>query len=118
MGILTLGILNLEEEKHHLRRIKCALKRRGMRPEIETEGWEIHGPQSGMDYQVYVGPASYIPEPKDKCICPKGNELSDCPVHGSCYVVIYPRAVYQLEDDMSQWWNVRPEDRIWTKEKL
>mgnify|MGYP005637965789 CR=1 FL=1 len=51
----NMGDLDFSYEKYHLRRIREALKRRNlfMNP---NNGWGIHGPHEGMNYQVYVKP--------------------------------------------------------------
>ena len=87
-----MGYINLKEEKENLARIKSALKRRGLTMKEDDE-WEIHGPHApDMNYQVLIGPAY-----RDGRWC--------------CIAVIYPWAVYEAALS-SDWWNVKPEDRI------
>jgi len=110
-----MGFLTFEgrDEKIILSNIRRRLRRRGLESNIEGN-WEVHGPHNGMDYQVYIGCCTFIPQEGDKCICPEGSELVHCPIHGFQCVAIYPRAIYALEDEMafSDWWKVTPEDRI------
>lgn len=92
-----MSILDLNQEREHLERIKSALKRRGMSPEIKELEWEVHGPHPDMNYQIYIGYGNYILE------------------EGGKWLVIYPRAVYELPDqDPDNWWKVSLEDKIWT----
>ena len=51
-----MGFLDFEDEydRRHLKRIKSALIRRGLQPDLEGD-WEIHGPHQGMNYQVQIG---------------------------------------------------------------
>jgi len=91
-----MGFLNLEDTQHW-RVIKARLSRRGLKPVLDADDkgrteWEIHGPHRDMDYQVYIGLA-YEDDPGD-----------------SFYVVMYPRAVYELGD--SDWLSPEPENRI------
>ena len=91
----NMGDLDFSYEKYHLRRIREALKRRNlfMNP---NNGWGIHGPHEGMNYQVYVGFAYTKLEDIDNTS--KGFE-----------VAIRPNAVYQVE---SSWHYCNPQDRI------
>ncbi len=96
-----MGFLNLEtddDDKRYLPRIKSALKRRGLRPDIECD-WEIHGPHyPDMPYYVLIGTAY--------------NEEID-----EIYVAIYPHAVYQI-DTPDDWWRCDPEMRLKVGEEL
>jgi len=67
------------------------LGRRGLKPDLDS-GWEVYGPHRDMNYQMYVG---YAYDETGEYFC----------------VAIYPRAVYEI-DDPSDWWKVKPEDRI------
>jgi len=93
MGYLD---LNLDENILYLRRIKKALTRRGLRPDLDDE-WEIHGPHQNMNYQVLIG-GSY-----DK-------------TEHYFLVAIYPWAVYEIEAE-SEWWKVGPENRMYILKK-
>jgi hypothetical protein len=90
-----MGYLDLKEEKEILKFITGMLKRRGFKPDLESE-WEVHGEHKGMDYQVYIGYA----------IDSKGEEL---------LVVIYPKSVYWL-DDYSDWWKCEPDHKVFIEE--
>lgn len=110
-----MGILALEDDKEIFRHIRRTLQRRGLKPDLGTEEWEVHGPHPGMNYQVYVGYVGSIPETNDKCTCRPPNILyADCPVHGVFCVAIYPGAVYQVEDP-SKWSDTKPEERIFIR---
>lgn len=109
-----MGIIDFDQEKELLRSVKRSLKRRGLKIDLETEEWEIHGPHPEMNYQVCVGYAYIIPEPGAFCTCPPGLTRVHCPVHGGYCVAVYPRRVYEVED-FSKWWDTRPEKRIFTK---
>ena len=84
-----MGTLNFEDKdgRTFLRKIRPVLKKRGLEPDLEAD-WEVHGPHSGMNYQVLVG---YC---KD----------------GTC-VAIYPRVVYEI-DDPDEWYRPDPEKRL------
>jgi len=109
-----MGVLYPEEEKEIFRSIKRSLKRRGLKLNLETEEWEVHGPHQDMNYKVYLGYVDFVPKRSDKCICRPGIQYTYCPVHGGCCVAIYPRAVYEIEE-MSKWWDIKPENRIFIK---
>ncbi|MBA7500360.1 MAG: hypothetical protein GH144_01250 [Clostridia bacterium] len=109
-----MGVINFHEEKEISRRVKSSLRRRGLKVDLETEEWEIHGPHPQMNYQVYVGYVDFIPAPDAKCTCPPGSQRTYCPVHGGCCVAVYPRAVYEIEE-ISKWWDTKPEDRIFIR---
>ena len=79
---MQMGIIDFEFEEYHLKRITSTLKRRGLAPEIEGEGWEVHGPHPGFNNQMYVGWAYYLDNPKE-----------------FIYVNIMPRAVYAVDPD-------------------
>ena len=106
-----MGTINFDHDKEIAGRINRSLRRRGLKIDLETEEWEVHGLHKDMDCQVYVGYADNIPGPGEKCSCPAGTQRIGCPVHGGCCVVVYPRAVYEVEEP-SKWWDVWPEDRI------
>lgn len=107
-----MGFLTFEDrdEKRILSNIKRRLKRRRLKPDLDSE-WEVHGPHNGMNYQVFIGCCSFIPKEGDKCICPEGSQLTYCPIHGFQWVAIYPWAIYGI-DDSRDWWKVTAEDRI------
>ena len=89
-----MGYLDFEKEPYHRRRITAALRRRGMKPDLE-EDWEIHGPHHPeLPYQVYVGYAQAKDDP------------TDCPC-----VAIYPRGVYEIESP-SDWGRVEQGNKI------
>jgi len=106
-----MGTINFDHDKEIAGRINRSLRRRGLKVDLETEEWIVHGPHKNMNYQVYVGYAVNIPEPGEKCSCPAGTQRVGCPVHGGCCVVVYPRAVYEVEEP-SKWWDTQPENRI------
>ena len=83
-------------DREHWKRIKGALKRRGLVP---IDEWEIHGPHQDMNYVMYVGYA----------------EAESRPGASLC-VAIYPWASYEV-DDPSKWWNTSSENRIRCKKK-
>ena len=100
------------EDKRRLRRIKKALARRGMRIDTDWD-WEVHGPHPDMNYEIYVGYAYEEANPKARCVCSSRNlQEVGCEAHRRYYcVAIYPRAVYEIEDE-SAWHKVCPENRI------
>ena len=50
-----MGFIDWQEEPVHRRKITAALRRVGLRPDLE-EDWEVHGPHAPeMNCQVYVG---------------------------------------------------------------
>jgi len=106
-----MGILDFEDQRHHLTYISRVLSRRGLLPDLGEE-WEIHGPHDDMDYQVYVGYA--VPRDENKKCQSLGCNLSwkKCKKHTNfdC-VAIYPKAVYHIEEPCD-WAKVDPEDRI------
>ena len=77
-----MGLIDFKFEEYHLKRIKSALKRRELAPEVDGDAWEIHGPHQGMNYQWYEGWAYYEDNPDE-----------------FVYVHIYPRAVYEIDPD-------------------
>ena len=77
---------------HYLKRIKSALARRGLVPDLEDSEWEIHGPHQDMNYHVLIG---WAQDKKCEWYC----------------VAIYPNAVYEI-DDPDDWWKVSNENRI------
>ena len=97
-----MGILNLEEESYHRNKIKQALKKRGLRMDMDCD-WEIHGPHPDVPV-VYVGYAYY-----DKWH-PHQHMPKERRVEGT-WVAIYPRAVYEIEE-ADKWCQVEPEKRI------
>lgn len=111
-----MGHLDFEHEKEHYKRIKKVLARRGIKIDTSQE-WKVHGPHSDMNYHVFVGFAYTAPEPNVKCICSSKNVRKlGCRAHRRYYcVAIYPRVVYEIEDE-SRWWDVHPGNRI-LKEK-
>lgn len=89
-----MGFLDLPNEPHHLDNIQRALKARNLRMD-PSDDWEIHGPHSAdFNFQVYTGFA-YDGEEEDS----------------GMWVVIYPRAVYEI-DDAEDWYKRDPERRI------
>ena len=65
-------------------KIQERLKKRGLEI-VQKNEWEKHGPYfPEMDYEVFVGPATRGP-------------------WVSLVVVVYPRAVYEIDDP--KWWN-------------
>jgi hypothetical protein len=89
-----MGYLHLEQEPYHRQKIRGALQRRGMKPDLEDD-WEIHGPHHPeLPYQVYVGYAI------------SHGDLSDCPL-----IVIHPRGVYEIED-RDDWGKTLPGNKI------
>lgn len=112
-----MGILNPESEPYHMKAIKGVLNRRGLRPDLESE-WEIHGPHGPeLPFTVYVGYAYEETKKGAKCICPgKKIQLVKCPAHRRYYcLVIYPKAVYEIEDPSKWGEDAIPENRICTK---
>ena len=106
-----MGILDFKNQKHHLTRIRRILSRRGLVPDLR-EQWEIHGPHSDMDYQVYVGYA--VPSNENEKCRTIGCNLSwkKCKRHSNDYcVAIYPKAVYEI-DEPSDWAKYDPENRL------
>lgn len=99
----------LEDEEEIAKILTRRLKRRGLKP--SNEEWEVHGPHKDMNYEVFIGACDFIPEEGAKCICPPGSAKANCPIHGFVLVAVYPRAVYEIEDE-SLWWDVYPEDKI------
>ena len=77
-----MGFIDFEFDEYHVKRIISALKRRGLAPEIDGDGWQIHGPHPGCDYQMYEGWAYYLDNPKE-----------------FIYINIMPRAVYEVDPD-------------------
>ena len=110
-----MGFLNLNHEKERHKRIRKALARRGMKVDTDSD-WEVHGPHPEMNYEIYVGHAYKEADPKARCICSnKSVQLKACEAHKrDCCVAIYPKAVYEIEDE-SVCWDVRPENRISVK---
>jgi len=105
-----MGIIDPGQLKYHLDYINKPLLRRGLVPDTDSE-WEIHGPHSpDMNYVVYVG---YAVPKNEKEECRSCNlTWKKCKTHKNYYcVVIYPRAVYEIDDPM-EWWKRRSEDRI------
>jgi len=102
-----MGTLNFEIDKRILNHIKSALKRRGLLMDPENE-WEIHGPHEDMNYQVCIGIAYERLDYKIPCTCEQNNCLRH---RDGFYVVIYPRAVYCIEDP-DDWWKPKEEDKI------
>lgn len=98
-----MGILNLQEQTNHFNKINQALKKRGLRMDIEDD-WEIHGPHSDMNYVVYVGYAYYDKWQRSQQILVK-NRLE------GIWVAIYPRGVYEIEEE-DKWNIIIPEQRI------
>jgi hypothetical protein len=92
-----MGYLDFSYEKHHLKKIKQALKRRDLFFDPEDD-WEVHGPHQDMNYQVYVGRAYETFEPDAKYEYDKGFNIA-----------IFPRAVYAFA---FSWQNCNPTDRI------
>ena len=88
-----MGFLDLDDEdnKRYLKVIRSALARRGLKPDLSEE-WEIHGPHQDMNYHVLIG---WTYDEKDQWCC----------------VAIYPKAVYEIEDE-SKWWDVGSKNRI------
>ena len=87
-----MALINFQEDKKILARIKSALKRRGLTMKKDDD-WEVHGPHlPQMNYQVLIGPAYQAKK-------------------WYCIAVIYPWAVYEAAH-YSDWGNVKPEDRI------
>lgn len=81
----------LDPTSEHFERIERALKARQLKP-VKRSAWAIHGPhEPDMPYEVYVG------------------DVTDAQGHGPFTVSITPRGVYEVGSD---WWNVRPADRI------
>jgi hypothetical protein len=72
--------LNFELGDLHLKKITSALRRRDLAPEIDGEGWQVHGPHSGCKYQMYEGWAYDLDNP---------NEF--------IYVHILSRFVYEVD---------------------
>lgn len=110
-----MGVLDLKNEPRHWTRIRQALRRRGFNTDKDEE-WEIHGPHFEMDYQVYIGYAYVDADPSAKCLCPdrgKKVQMTYCRAHKqwSC-VAIYPRAVYEIEDEGKWAADAIPENRI------
>ena len=95
------GYIDFEDpdERRHVKRIKAALRRRGLVPD-ETCEWEVHGPHPGMNYQVYVGEAANFNRP--------GWQQRWC-------VAIYPWAVYEINEPSE--WGADPERRIRVKQE-
>lgn len=89
-----MGSLNIENEPYHVNEIKRALEKRGLKFYPDGD-WEIHGPHPGMDYKVYVGLAGI------DC----SGTIKDI------WVVIYPKAVYEIED-FDKWQETHAENRI------
>jgi hypothetical protein len=84
-----MGFFLFEEQPRLAATVKAALRRRGLEPDATAE-WEVHGPHQDMNYEVYIGPA-----------CERGSNAR------YMTVVIYPRAVYEIEDgNESKWWDV------------
>lgn len=106
-----MGTINFDHDKEIAGRINRSLRRRGLKVDLETEEWIVHGPHKDMNYQVYVGYAGNMPALGAKCSCPPGSQRTYCPVHGGCCVAVYPRGVYEVEEP-SKWWDTQPEDRI------
>ncbi len=102
-----MGTLNLQEEPYYRNGIKRALKKRGMRMDMEDD-WEIRGPHQDMNYVVFVGyayfdklhPFLHIPEKYRR---------------DGMWVAIYPRAVYEIEDEL-KWYMTDPEQRVFISE--
>ncbi|MDD5222704.1 MAG: hypothetical protein PHE84_01825 [bacterium] len=112
-----MGLIEYEIEKHHVKRIRQALKRRGLIMDME-KGWEVHGPHPPhMNYQVYVGNAIQEADPKAKCICPNERYFNpDCKAHQLEFIVaIYPKAVFDITDGDS-WRTQRPDSRLFCDE--
>jgi hypothetical protein len=105
----SMAYLDFGEQKHYLKRIKSTLKRRGLVMDPEDE-WEKHGPHlPEMKYRVFIGRAYEELDPSIACIC---AEDDDCPKHrDGFYVVIYPKAVYSI-DDPDDWWKIEEENKI------
>jgi hypothetical protein len=77
----------VEEKSEHYKYIEKRLTSRGL--EINKKwAWEIHGPHQDMNYVVYVGL-----------------------VKDGRMVVIYPKKVYEIDDE-SKWWDCDPEKII------
>ncbi|MFB3764847.1 MAG: hypothetical protein ACE14P_06310 [Methanotrichaceae archaeon] len=88
-----MGFIDLENDgKQYLARVKAALSRRGLKPDLSEE-WTIHGPHQNMDYPVLIG---WAHDGKDNWHL----------------VAVYPRAVYEIEDE-SNWWDVGSKNRLW-----
>lgn len=102
-----MGTLNLQEEPYHRNRIKKALKKRGLRMDMEYE-WEIHGPHQDMNYVVYVGYA-YFDKWHPFLHIPEKNRPD------GIWVVIYPRAVYEIDEEL-KWYIADPEQRVFVSE--
>lgn len=103
-------VLDLKADTEILNSIKKSLYCRGLKPAF-NESWEVHGPYPGMDYTIYTGYADNIPPEDAVCICPKGSDDPNCPIHGFVCVAIYPRGVYEIEES-DKWRDVKSEDRI------
>lgn len=87
-----MSLLDPEEDRLHFDRIQKALKKRGLKIELEN-GWEVRGPYSReIYYRVYVGEA----------VWPNG-EIG--------LVAIYPWGVWGI-DDSEHWLKRDPERRI------
>jgi len=93
-----MGILDFNEDKKIKKCIERRLKSRGLILD-ESEEWDIHGPHPEMDYQVYIGRVVY------------DDQHRSGRAGFRTYVVIYPRAVYEI-DSPSDWYRVEPENRI------
>jgi hypothetical protein len=83
-----MGIFTFDEQPELASTIKAELQRRGLEPDTDTE-WEVHGPH-GRDFPdpVYIGSARRKSEESTRLL-----------------VVIYPRAVYEIEDGNPSHWS-------------
>ncbi|MBI1931567.1 MAG: hypothetical protein HYS24_03445 [Ignavibacteriales bacterium] len=77
-----MGMINLNNEPEHRKRINSALKRRGLK--YNDELWEIHGPHPGFNHQNYVGMVYFEDEGEDE----------------QFEVVINPHVVYKIIDNI------------------
>ena len=116
MILFAMGILDFKDESyepHYRERIKSALKRRGLEFDPREE-WGVHGPHQDMNYQVYIGHAYYKADPNAKCICSSKKIIRrDCSAHKQWVcVVIYPWAVYEIEETDRWAYDALPENRI------
>ena len=105
-----MAFLDLEYEKHHLRRVRGIMHRRGLYVD-ESQDWEIQWSNQGVNYQVYIGVAYEEIDRKHPCTCKhRGGNTDNCKRHHgwSGWVTIYPRAVYNTDD----WTNVSPDTLI------
>jgi len=93
-----MGYFTLDTRLPYSRQITAALARRGLAP-VADEEWIVHGPH-GWDFPapIFIGPARLK-------VGATARPFGWGQHQREALVVVYPHAVYEIEDgDDSTWW--------------